>query len=366
MNSCKIDNRKFLYILFIYFVVVAWILSTTPLTPQEADVLYNKHIFLSTLLVKIASEINKDIIILRLPFLLTSIFSLYLFSKILNNYFSEYQYRNLTLLMYILIPGVFLSFVIVNYATITIFLTLLFIYAYKQGNKILQSIVLVLLLFTNTAQFSFYLALIIYSFRKKDWYLASISAILFLTSSIVVSSYPIDGVPKGHLVALFGIYSVTLSPLLFIVIIYGLYRGAIKGNQDLIWHISITAFIISILLSIRQHIKVIDFTPYIIISLPIVVKQFYNSISVRLKQFRKLYLQVCISVLIVLLLETLLIVLSYPIYKYSGKELYFIDKNIYRIPLSVEKMKKNRINCLKTIKKRDLNLYRYYNITSCQ
>lgn len=365
MNSCKIDNRTFLYILFIYFVIAIWILTVTPFTPQEADVLYNNHNFLSTYLVKLISIFSKNHIVLRVPFFIISILSLYLFNKILKVYFKDSQYRYLTLLIYILTPGVFLSFVIVNYATITIFLTLLFIYAYLKDNKLIQTISLVLLLFTNTAQFALYLALILYSFRKKDWFLASVSTILFILTSLI-ASYPIDGIPKGHLVALFGIYGVTLSPLLFIIIIYSLYRVAIKGDKDLIWYITMTVFVISLLLSIRQKIKVIDFTPYIVIAVPIVVNIFRNSISIRLEQFRKFYIKVCISVFIVLLLETLLIVLNYPIYKYTGKQLYLIDKNIYNMHNSVEKMKQNGIKCLKSIKKRDLNLYRYYNITTCQ
>ena len=365
MQSCRIDNRRFLYILFIYFVIAIWILATTPFTPQEADVLYNEHTFVATYLVKLVSHFSKNYTILRVPFFIISALSLYLFNEILKEYFKDEQYRYLSLAIFILIPGVFLSFVIVNYATITIFLTLLFIYAYLKENKLMQTIALVLLLFTNTAQFALYLALIIYAFRKKDWFLASLSTTLFFLASLI-ASYPIDGIPKGHLVALFGIYGVTLSPLLFIITIYTLYRVAVKGNKDLIWHITITVFIISLLLSIRQKIKVIDFTPYIVIAVPIVVNVFRNSISVRLQQFRKFYIKVCISVVIVLLLETLLIVFNYPIYKYSGKQLYFIDKNIYTIRHNVEKMKQNSIKCLKFIKKRDLNLYRYYDITTCQ
>ena len=365
MNSCKIDNRTFLYILLIYFATAVWLLTTTPFTPQEADVLYNKHNFLSTNLVNLVSQLSNNPTLLRAPFFIISTLSLYLFNEILKEYFNDSQYRYLSLMIYVLIPGVFLSFVIVNYATITIFLTLLFIYAYKKENKFIQTVVLVLLLFTNTAQFAFYLALILYSFRQKDWFLASISTTLFILTS-VIESYPIDGIPKGHLMALFGIYGVTLSPLLFITIIYSLYRVAVKGDKDLIWYITMTVFVISLLLSIRQKIKVIDFTPYIVIAVPIVVNIFRNSISIRLEQFRNFYIKVCISVLFVLLLETLLIVLNYPIYKYTGKQLYLIDKNIYNIHNSVEKMKQNGINCLKYIKKRDLNLYRYYNISSCQ
>jgi len=365
MNSCKIGNRNFLYILFIYFVIAIWILISVPFTPQEADVLYNQHNFLATYLVKFISFFSKNFIILRTPFFIISTFSLYLFNEILKKYFKDSQYRYLTLSIYILIPGVFLSFVIVNYATITIFLTILFIYAYLKENKLIQTIALVLLLFTNTAQFALYLALIIYSFRKKDWLLTSVSTTLFILTS-VIESYPIDGIPKGHLISLFGIYGVTLSPLLFIITIYALYKVALKGNQELIWHIAITVFIASVLLSIRQKIKVIDFTPYIVIAVPIVVEVFRNSISTRLKQFRLFYIKVCMLIFIVLLLETLFIIFNYPIYKYTGEQLYIIDRNIYEIDNNVEKMKQKGINCLKSIKKQDLNLYKYYDITVCQ
>ena len=365
MHTCKVDNRIFVYVLIIYFTLSIWILISTPFTPQEANVLYDNHNFLAKYLVNLVAEISKNYIILRIPFFLLSVLSFYIYSKILKEYFKDIDYIYLSLIIYLLIPGVFLSFVIVNYATITIFLTILFIYAYLRSNKLLYSIALVLLIFTNSAQFALYLALVIYSFRKKDWFLAFISTTLFIIVS-VLGTYAIDGIPKGHLAALFGIYGVTLSPLFFIVTIYSIYRIAAKGRKDLIWHIVATVFIISLLLSIRQKIKVIDFTPYIVIAVPMMVSVFQGSVSIRLKKFRKFYNKICSLVVIVLLLETLLIVISYPVYKYSGKQIYFIDKNIFEIDNSVEKMKQNSINCLKNISKRDLKLYRYYDITRCQ
>ncbi|NPA27428.1 MAG: hypothetical protein GXN91_00030, partial [Epsilonproteobacteria bacterium] len=185
------------------------------------------------------------------------------------------------------------------------------------------------------AQFALYLAVAIYGYFNRRWYWLGVGMGL-LVLSIFNANYPIEGVPRGHLQTLLGIYAVTFSPFYFLAIVYALYRGA-KGKKDIIWYIAIVALFVSILLSIRQKVVVIDFTPFLIISTPLVIEIFRGSVAIRLPQFRKRYYLLCQIVLIVLLLETLLIAVDYPIYKNFGKDLKIIDKSIYISSLELKK-----------------------------
>jgi len=364
MLKCKIDKKFFLIFLALYIVASLMLLIDTPLTQAEANVIFNNHhTITNTILNTLYPKIDNTFI--RFPFFLISLLSFIIFSKLIKNYFKEDIYRYLSLFIYLLTPGVLLSFVIVNYATIPIFLVLLFLYALKKRNFVLQSISIVLLLFTNTAQFAFYIAILIYSYNNRDWKLFILSLIAFLFTTIE-SNYPIDGIPRGHLIELFGIYGAVFSPLFFISIIYSLYRVGLKGKKDIFWYVVTIVFFISIILSIRQKIIVTDFTPYIVIASPLVLEAFRQSISIRLNIYKTFYYNICYTVIIVLLLESFLIVFHYPIYKILHKQVWLIDKSIYQIEKSVKKLEKQGIKCLNNINNHDINLYKYYHITKCK
>jgi len=365
MSNCRISNKFTIIFVIFYFVVALLLLNVTPIVHSEANILFDNSNTITSTISRLIYSINSSIVFVRFLFFLISLLSLYLFSKMAEDYFIYKDYKYLSILIYLLIPGVFLSFVIVNYATIPIFLTLLFIYFCKINKYYLWLIPLVLLFFTNTAVFAFYIATALYAYSKKEWLLFIASFALFLVAS-VYSSYPIDGIPRGHLLQLFGIYGAALSPLLFIFIIYSLYRVGVKGKKTLLWFISTTLFVVSILLSIRQKIKVTDFAPYIVIAVPIMVLVYKNSISIRLKQFRKMYIKICYLIVTMLLLETSLIALNYPIYQLFNKTIWLIDKNIYKTPVKIKKLEKKSIKCLDTIRKRDINLYKYYGIEKCR
>jgi hypothetical protein len=338
----------------------------TPLTYSEADILYSNDINIDTFLVKKIYSLTKIPIILRLPFFLISLASLYFYIEILKNYFNRWDScYNLSFFIYLMTPGIFLSFILINYATVPIFLTLMFIYAYQKKIVFLEIVSLVLLFFTHSAQFVVYVAVIIYAYQDKRWWLVILSFILVLFSS-VTEKYSISGIPKGHLLQLIGIYAAIFSPLLFLATIFAIYKSTINKRKDLLLTIALTAFTLSILLSIRQKIKIPDFTVFFIIATPLVVLQFKNSIDVRLKEFRKGYYLVCKIIVLVLLLETSLIILHYPLYKLSPNRDWLIDNSIYKVPNIVKSLKKDKSKCKKVITNKSKSLYKYYGIDNCQ
>ena len=57
----------------------------------------------------------------------------------------------------------------------------------------------------------------------------------------------------------------------------------------MLWYISFTAFIFSIILSLRQKIDMTDFAPYVIVSVVLMLVTYHKTIGVRLPQFQKGY-----------------------------------------------------------------------------
>jgi len=362
MKDCSIHKTFFKIFLIFYIFICGYLIIFTPITTSEANLIYSNQNSISTYIVNFLLKINHNIVLPRSIFLIISIINvwlLYIYSKTL---FKDSKDIYLTILIYLLIPGVFVSNVVINWATIPIFLSLLFIVATLYENKIIQAIALVLLFFTHTAIFVFYIAIFLYSYKRKIIWLIVSSLILFILSTYF-QKYDLGGVPKGHLLQLLGVYAVTLSPFFFIALVYSLYRVGKDKQIDILWYISTTAFVVSLLLSIRQKILVTDFTPFIIIATPLSVKVFKNSLAIRLKEFRGKYYLLCKIVILVLLLETLVVALNYPIYRYFNKRIYFIDTTIYKISDIVKNSSKK---CVKNINNHNKNLYQFYNIKECK
>jgi hypothetical protein len=365
MNRCEISKKFIDSFLIIFLAGILLLLVMTPFSQTEANILFSTHFTIESFLTKALFQYTHSHWGMRIIFFLFSIGTIVLYRAILESYFiKESSYYNLALMMFILLPGVTLSFVLVNYATIPIFLTLLIVYSYKKELYPLLMLGMVLLLFTHSAQFVVYLAIALYSYKSKKWWLMLLS-IGFILLASAISGYEIDGIPKGHLVQLVGIYAAIFSPTLFLLVIYSVYRVGIRGEKDILWYIVVSALTVSVLLSIRQAIKITDFAPFVVISIPFVVIVFRDSLEIRLKEFRKIYYLVCRVVLLVLLLETSIIFLHYPLYKFTPFKELLLDTSIYEIPKRVELLKKEGKVCKDEISNKDKALYSYYGISQC-
>ncbi len=365
MGKCEISKRAIDSVTILFLLGVLVLLFMTPFSQTEANILFSRHITIESFLVRNIFQYFHSDWSMRILFFLFSVGSIVLYRSILESYFEKNSsYYNLALLIFILLPGVTLSFILVNYATIPIFLTLLIVYSYKKEFNILLVLAMVLLLFTHSAQFVIYLAIVLYSYQKKRWWL-TLLAIGFILLASSVSVYEIDGIPRGHLVQLVGIYAAIFSPTLFLLVVYAVYKVAIRGDKEILWYIVVTALTISVLLSIRQAIKITDFAPFVVISIPLVVTVFRDSLAIRLKEFRKIYYLVCNVIVLVLLLETSVIFLHYPLYRYTPVKELLLDTSIYEIPQIVEELKDKGKVCKDEISKKDYTLYLYYGVARC-
>ena len=144
-----------------------------------------------------------------------------------------------------------------------------------------------------------------------------------------------------------------------------MYRILLREKKSLIWYISFTALVFSLLLSIRQRVDITDFAPYVMIAVILMLKVFNNTIGVRLPEYQKRYKQGFILVVSFLALTVLLIVghkLLYLVLKDPRK--HFVHR-IYKPYLLAEELKSQGIECYDGAHGRERYQLRYYNILPC-
>jgi 4-amino-4-deoxy-L-arabinose transferase-like glycosyltransferase len=299
-------------------------------------------------------------IALRLPFILFYFFSVILMYKITDNYFKNEKDRLLSIIIFMLLPGVLSASLLVNSAIIVIFCTLLYLYYFQKYNK--QSyLLLILFLFVDNSFAILYLALFFFSIKNKDKKLLYFSSIFFIIS-MYIYGFSTDGKPKGFLVDTVAVYATIFSPILFLYFIYAIYRAGIKNEKSLSWYISFTALLLSIIISFRQKVYIEDFAPYVVISIPLMIKTFLHSYRVRLREFRKIYNILAISIILMLTINVILTFVNKPLYMFlPNPTKHFVYQYHFVKELS-EELKKRNIDGIISDNDELLLRLRFYNI----
>lgn len=249
---------------------------------------------------------------LRAPFIILYLFSAVLMYKISENYFKYEKDRFISIVIFMLLPGVLSAALLVNTAIVVTFCTLLYIYYYQKYNKHLYILLPLFLLIDNSFAILF-LALFFFSFHTKDRKLLYISLILFILS-IYVYGFSTGGRPRGYFLDTFGIYATIFSPVLFLYFIYSIYKASLKKERSLSLYIAITALLLSIIISFRQKVYIEDFAPFVVIAIPLMLKTFLNAYRVRLKEFRKSYNIMAILIIAMLFINVFVTFVNKPFY----------------------------------------------------
>jgi len=282
-------RRELFYaFLLLYLFAIGYLAITLPIGPNEAKVYYTDSGVLYALS-HFAKGWFSNGLDFRLPFFLSATVNIVLFLMVSQIYFSKKEESYLSTAIFMLLPGIITSAIVVNIAVVVITLVLLFILFYVKRQLTLQTITILLLLVIHDASIIFFTALAIFSWVKKEHYLLILSLGAFLLSLIFFNGLDIGGKPKGDFLALFGLYMALFSPLVFLYFFYALYRIWLREEKDILWYISFTAFILSLILSLRQEVKITDFAPYVIVSVLLMIVVFQKTLQVRLPQFQKGY-----------------------------------------------------------------------------
>ena len=312
-----ITNNKYKYcfytsLLFLFSILLFNASYSLSISYKEALNVFVNHSVLSLITNSSIYIFGQNDIALRLPFIIFYIFSVILMYKITENYFKYEQDKYISIIIFMILPGVLSSSLLVNSAIVVIFFTLFYLYYYQKYNEH-SYILLLLFLFIDNSFAILYLALFFYSLKDKNNKLLYFSLILFLIS-MYMYGFSTGGKPKGFLVDTFAIYATVFSPFLFLYFLYAIYRAGIKNDRTLTWYISTTALVLSLIFSFRQRIYIEDFAPYVVISLPLMLKTFFHAYRVRLKEFRTNYNILVGLVIMMLSINVVLTFINKPLY----------------------------------------------------
>jgi len=280
------SNRLLLaLIIFIDIAFLLYGISSLSISYHEAEIFFDQKNFIHFIAHVSTKVFGQNDYALRLPFMLFHLGSIVLMYKISVFYFQKEMDRIITVLIFVLLPGVTSAAILVNSATVVIFFTLLFIYLYLKKRENYYAFLLPLLVFVDDSFLTLFLALFVYGFFKKEYFIASLSFMLVL-ASLYLYGFDMTNDPKVYFFNVFAVYAVIFSPFLFLYFFYALYRIWIKEEKSLIWYISFVALVFSIVLSTRKMILIEDFAPFVVIATPLIYTMFLKSYRIRLPELR--------------------------------------------------------------------------------
>ncbi|MCF6330902.1 MAG: hypothetical protein L3I99_05075 [Sulfurimonas sp.] len=337
--------------------------SEISISYRESLILYGDFSILQTIVKISISIFGQNDFALRFPMILTHILSVILFFNISKHYIENDKDRLWLVLIFILLPGVLSSAIILDAAGLIIFGLLLFIWLYINKHKKSYYILLILFSFIDNSYLYLFLALSIFSIYIKDRVFFIFNIIIFIIS-ILLFAIDAHGSPVGHFLDTLGLYAAIFSPVIFLYTVFVIYRRFLTKELDIIWFISSTVLLISLILSFRQSIKIEHFAPYLIIALPMVASNFISSYRVRLKQFRKGYKMMFIISLVSLLINTVIVLFNKELYKIiEHPRKHFVYKFHVAKELANE-LKSRSIDCVNADTQMQARLY-FYGVTKC-
>lgn len=283
------DKNLYLVFALISAHVLTLLLFTSQLSISfyEADTFFNKTNLLHHILHFFTTLFGVNDLALRLPMIMMHAIGAFLYYDISKSQFKKQGDQVWNLLLYLLLPGINSAGIMVDGAGLLLFLLLVFLFAYKHKRNLAYAL-LPLYVFVDASFAFLYLSLIFFAMHKRQNILL-LSSILLFGASMYLFGIDVGGHPSNHFLNTLGIYAAIFSPVVFIYLMYSLYRTGVKEERSLLWYLGTTAFLFSLLLSFRQQMKLEELAPYILVATPIMLKTFLSSYRIRLREFRRGY-----------------------------------------------------------------------------
>lgn len=279
----------FLILLLSNFVLLAGAISGLSISEHEARIVYQQQTLLHELLEVSFTLFGQNDYGLRLPFVVIHLLNTILIYRISRHLLRHRRDALLSALVFTMLPGITSAALLVSKSGIVIFCVLLFVYIYRVLKKEqLALLLLPLFLLLDNAFAVMFLALFFFGIAQRDHKLVIGGALLF-GLSMSLFGFDSSGKPRGYLPDTFGVYAAIFSPLVFLYFIYAIYRIGIKEFKPLLWHIVATALFLSLLLSLRQKVRIEDFAPFFVVGIPLMMQVFFKGLRVRLRPFRTTY-----------------------------------------------------------------------------
>ncbi|MBS9778976.1 MAG: glycosyltransferase family 39 protein [Campylobacteraceae bacterium] len=287
----RIATNEMLWIFIILSINLCFIfysLSELSISYHESMIFFDMQTPLHFMVRFFCSLFGQNDWALRMPFVFLHVINsilVYLISKpSLHNSID----RIMCLCVYVMLPGVNASALIINEASLVIFASLSFIWLWQNMHYKCAYFILIISLGLDNSFSILYITLFCYGLFFKDKALWIICFTLFC-ASMYIYGFDAHGKPRGYFLDTIAVYAATLSPLVLLYYIYTLYRIFIKESKDILWFVCFGAFIVCILFSFRQRLYLEDFLPFAVIGVPLIVRVFLNSYRVRLPIHRRLH-----------------------------------------------------------------------------
>ena len=359
------EKSHFYIFLILYTSSLLYLAINLPIGVNEAKIFFTDRGLLG-FMTHLCNGCFENGLDFRLPFLLFGVLNIYLFFLMSRTYFQDISQSYLATTIFSLLPAIITASVIVNIAVFVISLVLGFVILHTRGQIVLEGVVMLLLLFVHDASVIFFISLSIYFAFKRNSKLFGISIIFTAISLLYFNGLDIGGKPKGTFLELFGLYVALFSPLIFIYFFYALYRIWLREKKDILWYISFTAFVLSILLSLRQQVIMTDFAPYVIVAVVLMLVVYNNTLLVRLPQFQKNYrlgYNIAVGSLIFI---ALIILFHKPIFHLLKDKSRHFAYPFYRAYWIKGDLDKKGRKCYTTSDKKLYYQLKYYGINSCK
>ena len=357
-------KQHFLIAIFLYSIAVLYLVATAPITPHEAKAFYTSHDVVATLM-HWGDSLSPTLFGLRIFFVFLGFISILFFYEYSRRYFPKREDAYLATFIFMLLPGIVTGSTVANVAIIVLPLVLLFVLLYEKNHFTVLPFIMLALFFIHEASIIFFVALLLYGILYKDKKLSIFATAFLLAFIYLAKGIEIGGRPSGHFIEIFGLYAAVFSPLVFFYFFYTMYRIFLREKKSLLWYISFTALIVSLLLSVRQKINITDFAPYVMIAIPLMLHTYHQSLRVRLPQFKKKYI-LGFNVLMVSLLLSVLSMLIYNIMFYISKNpSQYFSNIVYAPQILAKELKSKGINCYDVRNESKRYQLQYYNISQC-
>ncbi len=301
-------------VLTLHLVILLWVAWGLPIGPAEAMTYFEGHNLVSYMM-HLGKNLfpDADFLNIRIPFLLLHLINLYLFYRLASILLKDEKSLILSVLIYLFLPGIVSSAVLATATGLILALYQLFLILWLKEKRILSMILLPLFLLIDKSCVILYFALALFALVRKERALTGLASLLFAVA-LWKYGFSVQGKPKNYFADTIGLYAAIFSPFLFLYFFYSMYRILLKGEKNIIWFVSFTVLVVSLLLSIRQKIPIQDFAPYVVVAVPLMVGLFFQTFRVRLPQFRRRYIYLAALVIGVLLLNTTVLLFHKPFF----------------------------------------------------
>ena len=359
-------NKYFILFLILGFDVLFLLYETSQLSIGYSEVSILNGDFSVIKLIENFSiaMFGQNDIALRLPMILLHLSSVLLLFNLSKKYLKYDRDRLWLVVIFILLPGILSSSIVVNSAGLVIFSLLLYLNLYSL-NLYFRYLLLIPLWFISPSMILLNLGLFFYSIKQKDYKFSVFNFTLF-ASSLYVYGFDTTGLPQGHFLDTLAIYSAIFTPIVFVYIFYILYRRYVTSREDILWYISSTALLLSLLLSFRQRLHLEDFAPFILVALPIAAQTFFHSYRVRLAQFRGTYKTIFVISFIFLSFNATVVLFNKYIYLVldDPKEHFAYDMHITKDLAA--KLKDINVTCIDAKDEKLQSKLEFYGIQYCK